>query len=209
MIKDIYIVGASGFGREVAWLIEELNEWNIVGFIDDNVKLKDTYINGIKVVGPTDYLMNLKKNTCVVVAIGKSSIREMVVHKLKENQNIVFPNIIAKDVRISNTNILGEGNIICSHSVLTVNINLGNFNHVNLDCTIGHDVEIKDYVTVYPSVNVSGNVNIGNKCEIGTGTQVIQGLNIFENSIVGAGAIVCKDICESGTYVGIPAKKIK
>ena len=39
-MKDIVIIGAGGFGREVAWLIESINEvaneWNIVGFVDDN-----------------------------------------------------------------------------------------------------------------------------------------------------------------------------
>lgn len=43
-MNDIYIVGASGFGREVAWLIEELETWNIAGFIDDNESIQNTII---------------------------------------------------------------------------------------------------------------------------------------------------------------------
>ena len=39
-MKDIVIIGAGGIGREVAWIIEEINEvnstWNIVGFVDEN-----------------------------------------------------------------------------------------------------------------------------------------------------------------------------
>ena len=67
---------------------------------------------------------------------------------------------------------------------------------------------MNNFVTVYPSVNVSGNVTIGNCSELGTGTQLIQGKKIADNVIIGAGSVVIKDIMKSGTYVGIPARKI-
>lgn len=206
--KNIYIIGASGFGREVAWLIEELDEWKILGFIDDNTSITNEKINGIPVLGTTDYLLNCGKEINVVIAIGNPMIRKKIYEKLKNNINITYPNIIAKDVRLSKTNKLGIGNIICSHSILTVNINFGNFNHVNLDCTIGHDVVLNDFVTVYPSVNISGNVVIGNYCELGTGTQIIQGKQIADNTIIGAGTVVVRTIDKSGTYIGIPARCI-
>ena len=44
---------------------------------------------------------------------------------------------------------------------------------------------------------------------VGTGAQILQGLTICDDTIIGAGAVVTKDILEPGTYVGIPAKKIK
>lgn len=209
MMKDIYIIGASGFGREVAWLLEELSEWNIKGFIDDNETIQGEKINGITVIGTVDFLLGRKEETNVVIAIGNPSVRSMIYEKLKFNNNILFPNIIAKNVRIDKTIKMGIGNIICSHSILTVNIELGNFNHVNLDCTVGHDVIMNDFITVYPSVNISGNVEIGNYCEIGTGTQIIQGKSIADNVIIGAGAGVVKNIKESGTYVGCPVRRMK
>ena len=208
-MKDIYIIGASGFGREVAWLLEELSEWNIKGFIDDNETIQGEKINGITVIGTVDFLLGRKEETNVVIAIGSPSVRSMIYEKLKFNNNILFPNIIEKNVRIDKTIKMGIGNIICSHSILTVNIELGNFNHVNLDCTVGHDVIMNDFITVYPSVNISGNVEIGNYCEIGTGTQIIQGKSIVDNVIIGAGAGVVKNIKESGTYVGCPVRRIK
>ena len=92
---------------------------------------------------------------------------------------------------------------------MTVNIKIGNFNIINLDCTIGHDDILNNYITIYPSVNVSGCVVVDDIVEIGTGTQIIQGLNICGNTIIGASAAVVKSIEESGTYVGVPVKKIK
>lgn len=208
MKKDILIIGASGFGREVAWLIEELEEWNIKGFIDDNENLRGKTINEYEVLGNCDDLMQFTSPINVVIAIGNPKIRKQIYQKLSKNPNILYPNIIANDVRISNTNRLGIGNIICTHTILTTNITIGNFNHINLSCTLGHDAILKDYVTVYPGVNISGNVVIGSLAELGTGSKIIQGITISGEIIVGAGGVVVKDLINKGTYVGIPVKKI-
>jgi sugar O-acyltransferase (sialic acid O-acetyltransferase NeuD family) len=104
---------------------------------------------------------------------------------------------------------IGEGSIICAGTIITVDISIGEHVIINLDCTIGHDDTIQDYVTLYPSVNVSGNVVVGECTELGTGMQIIQGKNIGRESIVGAGAVIVRDIPEKCTAVGSPAKPIK
>ena len=104
---------------------------------------------------------------------------------------------------------IGEGSIICAGSIITVDIRIGKHVILNLDCTVGHDACLEDFVTVYPSVNVSGNVLVEECAELGTGTQIIQGKKIGAQTIVGAGAVVVKDLPEKCTAVGSPAKPIK
>jgi acetyltransferase-like isoleucine patch superfamily enzyme len=58
-------------------------------------------------------------------------------------------------------------------------------------------------------VHIAGNVSIGECVEIGVGTKVIQGKSIGDNSIIGAGAVVVRDIPANCTAVGVPAKPIK
>jgi len=94
-------------------------------------------------------------------------------------------------------------------SILTVNITIGEHVIVNLDCTIGHDAIIKDYCTLYPSVNLSGNTHLNSCVELGTGCQVIQGISIDTETIVGAGAVVVRNLPANCTAVGSPAKPIK
>lgn len=74
---------------------------------------------------------------------------------------------------------------------------------------MGHDVQICDFVTVYPSVNISGNVIVEKCVELGTGTQIIQGKRIGQETIVGAGAVIIQDLPSGCTAVGSPAKPIK
>lgn len=211
-MRDIVIVGAGGFGKEITWLIERINSkqliYNIIGILDDNKPVG--YKNGkYQVVGNLDYLKD-KDDIAVAVAIGSSKTRHCVVNKIKNiNKKVYFPNLIDPSVIYGEWLNIGEGNLICASNILTVDYRIGDFNIINLDCTVGHDAILNDFVTLYPSVNVSGNVSIGNYSELGTGSQVIQGITIGENVIIGAGAVVVKNLEDNITAVGSPAKKIK
>lgn len=205
-MKDLVIVGNGGFAREVEWLVERINDtqatWNFHGFIDKD-RSRD------KVIGDDDFLLNYKKEIYAAIAIGTPGIRERIYNAYSSNPNIKFANLIDPNVLLSDKIRFGKGNIICAGTILTVDITLGNCNIINLDCTIGHDAIIDNFVTVNPGVNISGNTHICSGCNIGTGTQIIQGLTIKRNTVLGAGAVVNKELPANCTAVGIPAKVIK
>ena len=212
-MKDILIVGAGGLGRETEWLIERINdskkdkEWNILGYVDDNIP-KGTDVRHSKVVYSVDDLLNIDKKTYVVIAIANVYIRKSIYDKLKVNNNLEFPNLIDPTVIIGDVE-LGIGNIICANSLLTINIKISNFDIICANSIITHDDEFDDFVTLYPSVNISGHVKIEKFVEIGTGSKVIQELIIKNDVIIGAGSVVIRDIEDKGTYVGVPIKKVK
>lgn len=210
-MKDLYIIGAGGFGREVAWLVERINAveptWNLKGFIDDNETLWGTTEDEYPVLGGSSCLLQTK-NAYAVCAVGSAATRKRIVEKI-ETGNIKFATLIDPSVLYSKRVKIGDGTVICAGTILTVDIEIGRHVIINLDCTLGHDVQIGDFVTMYPSVNVSGNTVLGEGVELGTGMQIIQGKKIVPQVIVGAGSVVVRDIEESGTYVGCPAKKIK
>ncbi len=178
-----------------------------MGFIDDIVD--GTVIGEYEVIGNCEWLLKRTHLTNVVVCIANVYTRKKIVERLKENNNIVFPTIIADSVKTSKYNEIGEGCIICDYSILTVNIKIDDFCIVDVDSTVGHESHINKYVTLYPSVNVSGNIEIGECTEIGTGSNIIQKINIGSNVIIGAGAVVIRDIPDNCTAVGTPAKPIK
>ena len=212
-MKKLYIVGAGGFGREILWLVQRINEhaptWEFSGFIDDNAELQGLTQDGYPVVGGCDYLQKVTNDVWVVVAVGAAQVKKKIVEKLEQFQKVQFATLIDPSVQLSNSVTIGEGSIICAGSVLTVDIEIGKHVAINLNCTIGHDAVLQDYTTVYPGVHVSGNVTVGQCVELGTGSQIIQGKKIEDNIIVGAGSVVTKDLLEPGTYVGVPVRKIK
>lgn len=213
-MKDILIVGASGFGREVAWLIERINEveatWNILGFLDDNAALHNTIVGGYSVLGSSEMVAKYPE-AWLTCAIGSAKIRQRIIDKIEaiSDKPPRFATLIDPSVIRSQRVAIGEGSIICAHTILTVDIQIGTHVIINLDCTIGHDAVIEDFATLYPSVNISGATRIGRCTELGTGMQIIQGKTIGHEAIIGAGTVVVKDIPPQCTAVGIPARVIK
>lgn len=217
------IFGASGFAKEVDWLINELYE------NDNSVDFRPNYfvahkddskvgksINNILVISEDDainkfahsseYLVN------VFVSVGSPVLKEKIVSNIINIKNFKFPTIIHPDVsydkRFERVKF-GQGVIICSKNVLTTDIEIDPFVHINLACTIGHDSIIGAFSTISPGVNVSGNVNLKKNTFVGTNASILENVSVVSNVIIGAGAVVSKSLNESGTYVGIPAKKIK
>ena len=102
-MKDIVIFGAGGFGREVACLLNRINKqtstWNLIGFIDDVKNVSDENKYG-KVLGGIDFLNSYSQELHVVIAIGTPHRVASIVSKV-HNQNIVFPNIYAPNLRFA------------------------------------------------------------------------------------------------------------
>lgn len=204
-MKDLIIVGHSGFAQEIKWLVDRINaeekKWKFIGYIDQ--------VSDDEVIGNDEYVLKIRKDTDVVIAIADGRIRKKLYKMYAQNKNLMFPSIIDPSVIYEESIQMGIGNIICAGNILTVSVSLGDFNIINLDCTVGHEATIEDFITMNPSVNVSGNALIEEGVCIGTGAQVLQGIKIGKNSIVGAGAVVTKNLPEACTAVGVPAKVIK
>lgn len=212
-MKDLLIIGAGGLGRETAWLVERINQksptWNLLGFIDDNEKIRKKNINGYRVIGDYKKIKDYP-DAYVVCAVGASKTRENIIKKVMDMiPDVKFATLIDPAAEMSDFVLIGEGSIICAHTIVSVNVKIGKHVIIDWNCTIGHDAVLEDYVMLYPGVNVSGSTMIGNCVELGTGMQIIQGRKIGRYTVVGAGAVVVKDLPEKCTAVGSPARPIK
>ena len=211
--RDIAIIGAGGFAREVAWLINDINQaayvWNLLGYIESNSELVGQACGTSSIIGDDDFLMSYNRELAVVIGIGDPKVIERIHQRIKHQPNLRFPNLIHPSVIWDRAHVqLGCGNIICAGNILTTDIRIGSFNILNLASTYGHDVVIGDYCVINPGVNLSGRVRVGDACLLGTGAVVLERLVIGDHVTVGGGAVVTKNIESGLTVVGIPAKPI-
>lgn len=214
-MKKIFIIGAGGFGRETAWLIERMNsrkqepEWDIQGFLDDDVKKQGRIISGYPVPGGCGFLETCREEVWAVCAIGSAAVRRKVADRVGNYKNVRFAVLVDPDAVVSSSVSIGEGSIVCAGAVVTVDISIGRHAIVSMACTIGHDAVLKDFVTLYPGAKVSGSVIAGQGVELGAGSQIIQGKRIGKDTIVGAGAVVIRDLPDGCTAVGVPAEPVR
>lgn len=209
MKKPIYILGSSGFAKEVYFLLKEINEYEVKGFVDvvqkENIRFAEREYEIIK---EDTFLQKENPQSCLLaIGIGDPEIIKKLSGKFK---SFVFPNLIHPTVVGDFQNIkLGLGNIVTAGVIFTTGIQVGNFNIFNLSATIGHDAKIGSFNVINPMVNISGGVEIGNANLIGVSATILQYKKIGNNSIVGASSLVTKDVEDSTVVMGVPAKNKK
>jgi len=206
-MKDIVIIGAGGMGRETAWLIEQINQvekkWNILGYLDDNDENVGKILSGYKVLGKIEIIDSLPNEVNVVIAIGNGKIREKIVERLGKRN---YPILIHPNVNIAKSSDIGEGTIICSGALISIETKIGKHCIINFNSIIAHDSIIEDFVTIHVNVNISGNVLVEKFSTIGSGASIYQGKKIEENCMIGIGSAVIKKVKKGKTALGVPAE---
>lgn len=212
-MKDIAIYGAGGFGREVACLINRINEeaptWNLVGFFDDNPKLKGQMISHFgPCLGGMDELNAYTKEISLTLPIGNPKIVKNLVEKI-HNPRVSYPNLIRPGFQVSDLESfsIGKGNIIQSNCSASCGVSIGDFNVLNGAIVLGHDVKVGSYNTFMPAVRISGEVKIGSCNFFGVGSIVLQQIKIGDNIRLGAGSVLMTKPKDGNLYMGNPARK--
>ncbi|MGC9293331.1 MAG: hypothetical protein ACP5EP_11525 [Acidobacteriaceae bacterium] len=214
-MRRIAIIGAGGFARELRWLLSEVaadhkrqyEAFDVAGFlVSDLGKLGP---HDSEVLGDFDWL-DANHVDALAMGIGTPAARLKVAEELKGRfPKLEWPTIVHPSVRFdAATCKLEEGVILCAGVIASVNIVFEAFSMVDILCTIGHESRIGAGSAIYRSSNISGGDQIGKGVLIGTGAQILQYLTVGEHAIVGAGAVVTKDVEPMTTVVGIPAKPL-
>ena len=203
-MNNLVIVGASGHGKVIADIAEKVGYTDIV-FLDDNPKVESC--GNYKVVGGCKSAQSYK-NADFIVAIGNSKIRRKIQSELIEMGlnivSLVHPSaVIASNVKI------GVGTVVMAGAVINPCSVIGQGAIINTCASVDHDCRIGDYVHVSVGAHVAGMVIIGDNTWVGAGATVSNNIEITNECMIGAGAVVIADITEHGTYVGVPAKKLK
>lgn len=199
-------MGASGHGRVIAELANQIGCYEKIFFLDDDIQQqkKDSLV-----VGDSNYAVEHKDEYDVIIAVGNSEIRKRLQEKYERAKvslvTLIHPGAVLPEEDIA----IGKGTVIMAGAVIQTGTEIGQGVIVNTASSIDHECRIGDYSHIAVGCHLAGNVEIGSCTWIGAGTAVSNNISICDRVTVGAGAAVICDIKKSGTYVGVPAEKIK
>ncbi len=200
------IYGAGGHAKVVVELAKQLGYQTICLFDERWQELGET--EGCQVIGGWSEMLNFfTTNTDydVHVAIGNNSTRLSRLQQL-QRLGLKLPILIHPKAYVCASARLGEGSVVMANSTISVGVSLGIGNIINHNSSVDHDAELGDCVHVCPGVHLAGEVSVGDESMLGIGSCVIQGIVIKERVLVGAGAVVVKDVKSAEKVFGNPAK---
>ena len=204
-MKTIAIIGAGGHTRSSINLLKQsFNKYPFFIYDDSFISNKEEFIHDIKLIGK---IKDIPNNSLVFLSAGDNKQRASFFNQFK--QALIKENLIHKSSIIENNTQFGLSNQIFANSYINSYVEIGDNNIINTSSILEHEVTIGSHNHISVNTTLCGRVKIGNNCMIGAGTTVINNISICDDVIIGAGSVVAKDITTSGTYVGVPARKIK
>ena len=213
MVKDLVIIGAGGFGREVADTVRCINRhkesYQLLGFVDDADHLKNQRINDLTVLGNREDLkrMSAGREIYAVIAIADAGLKRLIAQDL--DGVVLWENIIHPTALISDFCEMGTGNILQAFTIIAPNTTIGNHCMINTRSGMGHDAVMEDYVSVMSLCDITGGVCLKEGAYLALGVGIIPGVTIGEGAYLCAGSIIFKDVEPGATMIGNPAKRVK
>lgn len=213
MAEPLVILGAGGFGRETADVVEAVNAagkpaFDLLGVVDDNPSAENRQRltqRGIDYLGTTADLIARKDSPHFVVGIGNPEIRRAIAETL-EAAGLRPATLIHPTATLGSQVTVGAGTVICAGARITTNIRLGRHVHVNPNCTIGHDTVLEDYVSMNPASSISGDCFVRQGALIGVAAVVLNQLTVGAGAVVGGSACVVREVPAGVVVKGVPAR---
>ena len=193
-MNRLIIIGAGGHGKVIADNALK-NGYTDICFVDDNATGE---CMGLPIVGVCNDLVRLNDGeTDFVIGVGTNKTRK----KIAEKYDIHWITLVHPSAQLAINVSIGKGTVIMAGAVIIVFATIGEHCIINTCAVVEHDNVIENYAHISPNVSLGGTVHIGELTHIGIGATVSNNINVCDNCIVGAGAVVVRDIDVFGTYV--------
>lgn len=199
-MRRLAIIGASGHGKVIADIARRIGYSEIV-FFDDDESIHEC--GGYPVVGKSSEAGTIDVN--VIVGIGNAGVRERIQESVDENKIVT---LIHPDAVVADDVVIDAGTVVMAGAVINPGTHIGKGCIINTCSSVDHDCTVGDYVHVAVGSHLCGTVTVGDGTWIGAGATVSNNISICSDCMIGAGAVIVNDIKKSGTYVGVPAKRV-
>ena len=196
-----------GFGGNAIDAIDTIeNNYEIIGFIDDDPERQKLTFEGIPVY-PRQVLEKYK-DAKVITLIGSAANfrnREKIINDFKIPESR-FATIIHPTAVVSRLAKIGRDVIVFAGTIITANAIVGNHIFILPNSVIHHDVSVDDYTMIGANVTIAGHVKVGKCCYLGSASSIMNGINIGDCSMIGMAANVVRSVPPDSTMIGNPAK---
>ena len=188
---NLVLIGGGGHCVSVIDIIENGNEFNILGILESNII--ENNILGYKILGGDNLIPELvNENTYFLITVGQIksySIRKKISKILIENK-AKLAIVISSLAYVSRHANIEEGSVIMNHAVVNAKSKIGKNCIINTMSNMEHGVLIGDFCHISTCAVVNGESVIGNGTFIGSNATISNNISIKENSIISAGKFI-------------------
>jgi sugar O-acyltransferase (sialic acid O-acetyltransferase NeuD family) len=212
--KKLIVIGGGGGAPETIEIVHAINavhhRWDLVGLLDDRAELHGSEIAGLPVIGSVDVATRYDDADFVICIGGAFSYfaRKQIVRRLGLPLHR-YPTLVHPAASLPRSATLGPGCVVFAGVVLTASVTIRSHVYILPGVILTHDDVVEDYVTIGLGVRCGGRVVLREGAYIGLGAIIREGREVGRWSLVGAGAMVEKDVPNGVVVVGSPARPLR
>ena len=201
---NVIIVGAGALGRVLCDFLSA-DGYTVVAFVDDSPALAGTQVNGVTVCLTEDIDHFLHGEVSCVLAVLDGKGRTALIKKLRK-KSVSFFDYKSNSSFVSPYAFVGAGCSLLPFAHVMNAARVGDFCHLHMGTIIGHDAVLGDCCALAPYCSVGGGSKVGRGVTFGMGVNVVPGIIVGEYSILGAGAVVTRNVPPYSIVFGTPSK---
>lgn len=205
------IIGAGTYGEVYLAYLQEAGV-NVVGFLDDDPKYENQMVRGIPVLGPISKLETLKNTDNIEVVycpLGNNKLRVKFLTKAKE-LGYKTPNYIHPSVIISPNVSIGEGVYILLGTTIMPHTVIKDYVMISMGVHLAHHCVLEEGVFLSTGCNFGASIHAHRYSYCGISSTIMTGIHeLGEDCLIGAGAVVIRDVPDRAVMAGVPAKVLK
>ena len=205
-MSRIIIVGAGGFGREVALYLRESHPHTPCGFIDDNPRALEGHDPTVPLLGAVHGWVP-GADDLFVLGIGEPSTRQKLAALLSAG-GARFLTLIHPRALVAPNATLGAGVIVGPFCYVSPEARIGDHVVLNVYASVGHDAIVGACCVLSPYVTLLGHSALEERVFIGSQSVVTIGKRVGADAKVGAGSIVYRDVPSGHFAMGNPARNL-
>jgi sugar O-acyltransferase (sialic acid O-acetyltransferase NeuD family) len=205
-LKKIIIYTAGSGSQEILLNIRQINEinpeWEILGFVDEDLSLSDSEIQGLPVFPPNH--KEISRDVYGICGVLDPLLRKRITEELIEGRGMKLASIISCNSRIPTDFEYGPGTLIMPDVTISYGVKLGKGVLVFWGAALGHNLVVGNYSSILSFATITGNCKIGNSTIIGASSTLNVGVQIGNNSLVGVGTTIFKNVKDNLSVIDLP-----
>lgn len=212
MADKIFIIGAGLHAKVCIDIAEKQGLFEICGLIDSRAEI-GSKLYGYTVIGRQESIAELSKEYSVnkgFIAIGENYNRSLVYNEIiSRKPEFTFVSLVHPSAILGKNIVIGEGTVLMAGVIINSDAVVGNHCILNTGSQLEHNSEMYDFAHLSAGSITGGKVVLKKYCLVTLNVTIVDRVTIGENSVIGSGSLVLRDVPDNVLAFGSPAVVVK
>ena len=211
--KELILIGGGGHCKAIIDVALSAHR-SVMGILDNALE-KGSRVLGVPVIGNDSDIKSIVEqygdDVEFLISVGQiksAEVRRRISDEIINAGGALATPLISPSAHIAKGAKVGNGTVVMHNAVINADAVVGENCIINTGAIVEHDCKVGNFVHISTGAIMNGVSLIGDNSFVGSHATIANTIKVCANAVIGAGAVVVDHISQSGTYCGVPAKRL-